>query len=99
MCRREARPPAGAACDSSGPMPEPVVCTSPEAARLAVNAGQDVVLVVRAGPVGDETEPARFGGPGRIALFVGDPTAATDLDAAAAMAAELFGFRPGRPHS
>jgi hypothetical protein len=53
-----------------------------------VSAGESVVLIVDAS---DAPVSERFGGPGRVAVFVGSPEDPDVWDAARQMADELFG--------
>jgi hypothetical protein len=68
-----------------------LVTASIEEARAEAAGGRDVVLMVRPGAPG--APGARVGdrghGPGRIHLFVGDPSDPAATRAAAEMAAEL----------
>jgi len=67
------------------PAGRPLLVTSlVEEAREESATGRDVVLIVPPGSVG-----AGVGGPGRVHLFVGDPSDPAVSQAAAEMAAEL----------
>ncbi len=70
-----------------------VVVDDPAAAAQSVAAGDDVVLVVATALAPGWKWPT---GPGRLALFAGDPTDPAVLDAAAAMGAELWPSGPAR---
>lgn len=77
-----------------GPAPEVAVGTSE--ARRVLDRGGDVVVVVAPGDVGEaaaEVVELRAGGPGRLAVMVGDPADPGVLAAAAEMAVELFAGR------
>ncbi|MDQ6838855.1 MAG: hypothetical protein M3137_11120 [Actinomycetota bacterium] len=59
-----------------------------------VAQGQEVVLLVPAATAPEAMTALGDGaGPGRVALFVGDPVKPSDHAGAEAMAAELFGRR------
>lgn len=77
---------------TAGTVTAEVVTEAGEAAARSA-AGHDVVLIVA---TGDEAMPVAVPGPGRVARLIGDPADPGDLEAAAEMAAELFGR--GRRH-
>jgi hypothetical protein len=69
------------------------VCFDVETAHLLLERGAEVVLV------GDDAVALGQAAPGmrahgRVAILVGDPADAAVIDAARAMAAELFGAEP-----
>jgi hypothetical protein len=71
------------------------VCTDEPAARVLVAAGVGVVLFGPDGAaLGRAVAGIRAAGPGRVAVFVGEPSEADDRAAAVAMAAEQFGIAP-----
>jgi hypothetical protein len=64
-----------------------VLTDDPDRARALVAAGREVVLMVAPG-----SDPVPFGGgPGRLAVIVGDPADPAVRAAAEAMDRELFG--------
>ena len=73
--------------------PPPVTDRIEDAAAL-VAEGRAVVLLVPTEASPDALAALAGGAePGRVALFIGDPTNAVDRAGAEAMAAELFGHR------
>jgi 3-hydroxy-3-methylglutaryl CoA synthase len=76
-----------------------LVVTDVATALGAVAEGTDVVLLAGADDAAGALEAAAAlpAGAGRLAVLVGDPGGADDLDAAVAMAAEVFGRPDGRP--
>lgn len=75
--------------------PAGAVCRHVAAARVLHQAGVAVVVI---GPdstgLGRVAAELRAEGPGRIAVFVGDPDDPADRDQAAVMAEEQFGVVP-----
>lgn len=79
------------------PLPPAVVADRLEDATVLVAQGRAVVLVVLPGAAPDaQAALADLAGPGRVALFVGDPASPADRAVAEAMAHELFGQVGGR---
>lgn len=72
-----------------------VVVGDPAEAARAVASGDDVVLVVETALGSDWEWPT---GPGRLALFAGDPTDPAVREVAAGMGADLWP-EPGRQNS
>jgi hypothetical protein len=71
------------------------VCLDLEGARILVAAGLGVVLFGPDGRVwGQALAGLRGAGPGRLAVFVGDPAHGGDRAAAVALATEQFGSPP-----
>ncbi len=74
------------------PPPGAVVADRLEDATELVAQGRAVVLLVDPAAAEDaRSAVARSAGPGRVALFVGDPASPADRAGAQAMADELFG--------
>jgi D-serine deaminase-like pyridoxal phosphate-dependent protein len=71
------------------------VCTDGAAARLLCAGGvAQVLLGSDGGKLGALVAALRAAGPGRVAVFAGDPADAADQAAALAMAQEQFGGTP-----
>jgi hypothetical protein len=79
---------------TENPSPEAVVTARVDGAAALASQGQAVVLLVTPAAAPDAVTALAGGvGPGRVALFVGDPANPADRAGAQSMAAELFGRR------